>query len=77
MNALADKRQVTADEVCSQVTRCVADAKTVLQHLDSLNRPTREEASSQEATDTAHQTEARERDERFRQEAELEGQALR
>jgi hypothetical protein len=38
MNALADKRQVTADEVYAQLTRCVADAKAVLQHLDSAHR---------------------------------------
>src|SRR5205807_2309671 len=38
MNALADKRQVTAEEVCWQVARCVADAKAVLQHLDDAHR---------------------------------------
>ena len=38
MNALADHRQVTADEACAQLTRCVADAKAVLQHLDHAHR---------------------------------------
>ncbi len=38
INALADKRQVTADEVYAQLTRCVADAKAVLQHIDEAHR---------------------------------------
>jgi hypothetical protein len=38
MNALADKREVTADEAYAQLTRCVADAKAVLQRLDAAHR---------------------------------------
>jgi hypothetical protein len=38
MNALADKRQVSADEVYAQLVRCVTDAKTVLRHVDIAHR---------------------------------------
>jgi len=38
MNALAGKHGVAAGEVYSQLTRCVADAKAVLQRLDSAHR---------------------------------------
>ncbi len=38
INALADRRQVTADELYAQLTRCVADAKAVLQQLDAAHR---------------------------------------
>jgi hypothetical protein len=38
MNALAEKRQVAADEVYAQLVRCVADAKAVLRHIDGAHR---------------------------------------
>jgi hypothetical protein len=38
MNALAGKQQASADDVCAQLVRAVADAKAVLQHIDAAHR---------------------------------------